>query len=141
MKFHWGHGITIFVGSFMIMIIYFVVSSFGHKSELVAVDYYQQEVNYQQQIEKKANALNWEVAIKQTSQGLEITFPKAVNQGNIHFFRPSNKELDFEVPIQLNDQYEQVVDLIEVKTGLWKIKFEWEKDGKHFFYEKSIVLS
>lgn len=140
MKFHWGHGISIFVVAFMTMILYFLISSFSHTTDLVATDYYQQEVNYQEQINKEKNARHLKIDMIIKSEGLHIQFPEAIDEGVIQFFRPSDQQLDFDKPLKLTSEHLQLVDLQDITSGLWRIKLEWKQAGKAHFYEQSIVV-
>ncbi len=140
MKFNWGHGIVIFSAAFMSMILYFVISSVSYDSELVSEDYYEQEIAYQDRIDKKRNASEEKINISQNVAGLQIVFPSSVDKGIVRFFRPSNKELDFQKEIQLDSNFQQQISLDNTKPGLWRIKLDWQKGDKDFYYEESIVI-
>ncbi|MFT5617904.1 MAG: hypothetical protein ACI85I_001130 [Arenicella sp.] len=140
MKFNWGHGITLFSALFMSMILYFVISSVNYDSELVSEDYYENEINYQTRIDKERNASKEKINISQEATGLQIVFLNSVDKGTVQFFRPSNKELDFQKPIQLNSNFQQQIGLENTKPGLWRIKLDWQKGGKDFYYEESVVI-
>lgn len=139
MKFNWGHGITIAITSFMVMILYFVFDSFNHKSELVADDYYAQEVAYQKKIDKINNSKDLAIAAKYTTEGLMITYPKSDLSGTIHFFRPSDVNLDFVLDIQSDTSGLQVIDASKLKSGFWRIKAEWSDKGIEYFSETSVI--
>jgi hypothetical protein len=140
MKFNWGHGIVVFSGAFMTMILYFVISSMSYDSELVSDDYYEQEVDYQTRIDQKKNANEQKIQISQGAEGLQIIFPNSVDNGKVYFFRPSDKKLDFDKDIQLDTNFEQQINLEKTQAGLWRIKLDWQKGDKDFYYEESIVI-
>ncbi|MGB0525752.1 MAG: FixH family protein [Flammeovirgaceae bacterium] len=139
MKFHWGHGITLVIVSFMAMILYFVFDSFNYQSELVAPDYYAKEVAYQEQIEKMKNAQHVQLETKYTKAGLLIEYPQNAIQGKLHFFRPSDKNLDFEVVINPDSLGTQLIDPTQLAMGFWRIKAEWKHQDKSFYSETSFV--
>ena len=56
MKFTIGHAITIVFISFTVYILSFVYRSFTNEVDLVAEDYYAQEIAYQDRIDHIANA-------------------------------------------------------------------------------------
>ena len=88
MKFNWGTGIVVTIIAFIAFIMYFVITmstdnTYSH--DLVTDKYYQEELNYQQEIdaEKNANRLKEKVTIEKNSKGLQINFPKYFNPKSI----------------------------------------------------------
>ncbi len=146
MKFNWGHGIALFYIVFATMMIVFVVKSTFHDHSLVVENYYEEDLNYQQHYEKLANSkqLENDVTIKH-DPGLEnitLRFPKEKGNiaGTIYFYRPSDKTKDFEVKINLDQNFEQFLPVSELSPGLWKLKVDWQAGGKPFYKEKTLVL-
>ena len=83
MKFNWGTGIAIAIVGFISFIMYFVITmstdnTYSH--DLVTDKYYQQELEYQKQIDAEKNASNLENNIKiiPTKEGLQIQFPEEI---------------------------------------------------------------
>lgn len=147
MKFNWGTGIVLAFIGFMAFIMYFVLSmTFNKKYEhdLVTDDYYQQELEFQNDIDKENNAktlsenINW----KKTEKGLIIAFPEnlLINSisGKVFLYRPSDKQLDFETPISLSDHNLLIPDK-RLLDGRWNIKVDWQYKGKKYLYKKEIV--
>lgn len=152
-KFNWGTGIFLFYSAFVVFMLSLVVMSMQQKIELVTENYYTEGVDFQSQINQQSNvaALTEKPTIKQLENGnVEIKFPTAENSeskiaGKIAFFRPSNKDLDFTVPIQLQATNNQIITQ-KIEQGLWKVKMSWtEKDktgnDKKFFQETTLVAS
>jgi len=139
MKFNWGHGIAIVIGAFMIMILYFLFNSFTYKQELVSDDYYAKEVAYQQEIDKRENTQGLPIEAEFTEKGLVLTFPHSTAKGKLHFFRPSNLDLDFELEINADSNSQQIILPEKFKSGLWKLKADWKDKGKAYFHEQSFV--
>lgn len=139
MKFNWGHGIALAIGAFMAMILFFVYDSFNHKTALVATDYYAQEVNYQQKIDKIKNAEEFKLITRFTSEGLVIQLPRADVKGKIQLFRPSDANLDFEVKIATDTLGKQLIGVDALKAGFWRAKVEWTDRGKVFYSETSFI--
>ena len=52
---NWGNSIILTFVLFASFVIYLVVQTFRASTDLVAEDYYAQEINYQQKIEQRAN--------------------------------------------------------------------------------------
>ena len=79
-KISWPTGIIIAMSAFVIFILSFVykatfMSQYDH--HLVSDDYYKDEMNYQQEIDKlnKSATLNEDITITKVAEGLLITFP------------------------------------------------------------------
>lgn len=147
MKFNWGTGIVLAFIGFMAFIIYFVIKANTDKKydhDLVIEDYYNQELEFQNEINKQNNAntlienLRWE----KTDEGLIIVFPDNLQTNNItgkvFLYRPSDKQLDFEMPISLSDHNLLIPDK-RLLDGRWNIKVDWQYNGKLYMYKKEIV--
>lgn len=147
MKFNWGTGIVLAFIGFMAFIMYFVIKANTDKKydhDLVIEDYYNQELEFQNDINKQNNAntlienLGWE----KTDEGLIIIFPDNLQTNNItgkvFLYRPSDKQLDFELPISLSDHNLLIPDN-RLLDGRWNIKVDWQYNGKSYMYKKEIV--
>ena len=143
MKINWGTGIVIgfvlFIGFIMFMVVTMLTDkNFNH--DLVTPDYYNQELKYQEEIdaEKNAQKLSENVSIRNSKEGITISFPKDLKfsniKGNVSFYRPSNKKLDFDIPIVLSSDKLLIPDnrLVE---GRWDIKVNWTYQGVHYLYK------
>ena len=147
MKFNWGTGIVIAIVSFMAFILYFVVMMSTTKSashDLVTEEYYQQELNYQNEINAYNNAKEKSktLLIKKTTKGISILFPKNLElqniKGTVSFYRPSNKKLDFDVEISLTDPLLLIPDT-KLLDGRWDIKVWWQYQGKPYLQKEKIT--
>lgn len=145
MKFTWGHGVTIAFILFMVYILSFVYRSFVNEVDLVAEDYYAQEIAYQDRIDDIANAKHLEddIHVRQTSEGVEIAFPEEelidAGSGTIQFFRPSDEELDIQVPLQLYEARQQL-PLQLFHKGRYKVNIAWKSNGEGRYITKEVVL-
>ncbi len=147
MKINWGTGIVIAFVLFISFIMYFVINMNLNKKynhDLVTEDYYQEELLHQNEIDKVDNAkeLKENVSWKKTDNGILISFPKDLDfkniTGKVLLYRPSNKKLDFEIPISLSDNY-LLIPKTELLDGRWNIKVDWKYDGELYLYKESIV--
>ncbi|MGB1042970.1 MAG: FixH family protein [Tenacibaculum sp.] len=147
MKLNWGTGIVIAIIGFMSFIMYFVITMSTGKSynhDLVSDKYYQKELAYQETIDatKNAKALKENIRIEKSSEGIKIYFPKAFNPkeitGKVFLYRPSNKQLDFEIPISLSNTY-LLVPENRLLGGRWNITVSWKAKNTAYFYENELV--
>lgn len=148
MKINWGTGIVIGMITFIAFIVTLGTKMMGSKVDLVASDYYEQGIEFEEHMQQveAANALNQPVAIEvnySTSQ-IEVKMPQEFAQqsieGNIIFFRPSDKTKDFSVALKPNDQLQQNVPLEKLAKGNWKVQMQWKANGKAYYCEKDVVI-
>lgn len=146
MKLNWGTGIVIAFIAFIGFILFFVVRmSTDHRADhdLVTEGYYKAELAYQKEIdaEKNAQAFSAQISINRTPKGLLIVFPKEMvtqeSQGIVSLYRPSNKHLDFDLPLSLSNSHLLIPDK-RLLDGRWDIKISWQHQGKDYLHKESI---
>jgi len=142
----WPAGIIIAITSFVIFILSFVykvtfLPEYDH--HLVSEDYYKDELNYQQEIDKqnKGIELKENITLVKTSKGLSINFPSEFDPtkitGTISFQRLSNGKIDFEFPIQLETSNFIVKDE-NLVAGRWDVKIVWFVNDTEYLYKEKI---
>ncbi len=140
MKFNFGTGIAIAIGVFMVFILQYVIRvqmDSKYDNQLVTEDYYQQEqeVDGKREREIAALKLNDKVVIKTNNRGVEITFPKDLDfqniSGKIFLYRPSNQDLDFDIPISLSSS-NLLIPNTNLVDGRWDIAVEWEYNNRSY---------
>lgn len=146
MKINWGTGIVLAFIGFISFIMYFIITmnvNNKYDHDLVSEDYYADELKYQGDIDKLKNAKNLEenISIKRTAEGLKIQFPADANfkdiTGKVFLYRPSNKQLDFEISISLSNSNLLIPDK-RLVDGRWNIKVDWQYNGKSYLFKESI---
>ncbi len=146
-KLTWPAGIVISIGSFIIFILYFVIKASifpEYNHHLVSDEYYKEELNYQQEIDKLTNAsvLEENVYVEKTIEGLVIHFPSNLEPskiaGTIVFKRLSNNKIDFKIPIQLNS-HQYLINDSDLVAGKWNIKIEWSINETTYLFKEQIM--
>ena len=149
MKINWGTGIVIAFALFMTFILYFVFkvqSDSKYDNELVVDEYYKHDVHFGDEMVRIQNAhdLVKKPIITNTSEGITIVFPDTFVpkdiKGNVSLYRPSNKKLDFEVPISLSNST-LLIPKKSLVGGQWDINMEWQYDGKSYLTKETIYLN
>lgn len=146
-KISWPAGIVIAIVSFMIFILSFVykvtfMPEYDH--HLVSEDYYKDELNYQQEIDKqnKGIELKENITIKKVATGLLISFPAEFDaskiSGTVSFQRLSNDKIDFSFPIELTTSNLIIKDE-NLVDGRWDIKIEWSVNNIAYLYKEKIM--
>ncbi len=116
--------------------------------ELVTDNYYSKEASYQREIDKRNRAENLKESIvfnlEQSENRLEINFPDGVNKrqikGRIYIYRPSDRSLDFNIPVSASDNLKQIIPLDSFKKGLWRIRINWSMENENFLSEYKFTL-
>ncbi|WP_299059995.1 FixH family protein [uncultured Polaribacter sp.] len=146
MKINWGTGIVIAIVFFISFILYFVITmstDTSYKHDLVTEKYYQKELQFQDEInaEKNAFALKEKVTIQRVEEGLKITFPTEFSpkeiKGKVFLYRPSNKQLDFEIPISITNTYLLVPEK-RLLDGRWNINVAFKYNDKEYLVKTEI---
>ena len=147
MKWNWGKGIVVAMACFMGFILYMVITMStddNYSHDLVTEEYYAKEMAYQTEIDAETNARNLvgEISGKRTPEGWLLTFPtsisKSTNKGKVFLYRPSNQQLDFEVPLVISGSNLLIPDK-QLIDGRWNIIIEWTDGIEEYMYKKSIV--
>jgi len=146
-KISWPAGIIISLVAFIVFILSYVykvtfLPEYDH--HLVSEEYYKDELNYQQEIDKMNNGaeLKNNVSIETVEDGMLILFPSEFEfskiTGVISFKRMSNGTIDFQRPIELNSHNYLISDDILVK-GRWDVKIEWSVNNKTYLFKKKLI--
>ena len=132
-KLNWGVGIVITIACFIGFIMFFVIKMSTDKKydhDLVTEEYYKQELAYQDQIDAQQNSarLAKNIQVEVTAEGIQIMFPseKQNIKGEVSLYRPSNKKLDLEIPISLENQ-QMLIPAEKLVEGKYKLSINWKK--------------
>lgn len=144
-KFSWGTGILIGIIIFITLTVTMTVIFMTQDVNLVTDKYYENSLQYQDEIDKQNRTLelNQDVAINYNGELISISFPsdyfnKDIS-GEILFYRPSDPKLDFVLPIQLVDG-SQIIPVKRLEKGFWRIKLNWTMVGNGYYNERAITI-
>ena len=146
-KINWGTGLVIGMLLFMGFIMYLVVSmlssdKFNH--DLVVEEYYKQELvlNEKLQARTNLNLLSKPITGKAVANGWLLEFPEEMNdpniKGTVFLYRPSNKHLDFELPLKISES-NLLIPENRLLDGRWNIIVSWKQGEDDFLYEQKIM--
>ena len=148
-KIGWGTSIVIAFALFISFIMYFVItvqSDSKYDNELVVEEYYKKDALYGQDYVKMQNAadLVLKPQLIQKADSIEIKFPASMVskdiQGKVSFYRPSNKKLDFQVPISLSKP-SLLIPKMNLVGGRWDIFIDWEYQSKSYKLKETIYIN
>ena len=142
----WPVGLVLFFIVFAGYIAGFVVFASAQKMDLVREDYYDQEIRFQQQIDRVQRSIpvlaKAGIDYDNAAGAINVRLPIAGQgvDGTINFYRPSDANLDADVKLNLDAQGHQTVSVRPLRVGLWKVRVQWKSAGQDYYFEKSIVI-
>lgn len=144
---NWGTKIVMLYVAFISMILLMVFKTTGQHIELVADDYYEQELQYEKKITalKNAKELLKPITVEKKGKGITIYFPQEMeasnSTGTITFFRPSAINLDLSFPLQVDSNSQQIIASDKLKRGLYKLSIDWSMNNKQYRFEEEIIMN
>ncbi|HEY4650915.1 MAG TPA: FixH family protein [Pontibacter sp.] len=143
----WPYMIVLAMVLFMGYIAMFVYKAMNQDVDLVSKDYYQQEVQYQQQIDKVRRTqalgdvmLNYNADQHAILLQLPATYAGKSLTGTITLFRPSDDTMDKQLPLQLGRDQSQLLETADLQSGLWKVRVDFSDGEATYYTEKTIQL-
>ena len=141
---NWGVRITLSFIVFAGIIFTMVFISMNQRVNLVAEDYYKQEIEYEDQIDRirNTNSLSSkpEIQMDVGSKQVIIKFPEELKgrlkDGHVLLFRPSDSRLDKRFQLDLDDSGIQKISMKGQIGGLWKAKLYWQDYDLEYYDEK-----
>lgn len=142
---NWSHKLILSFLLFISFIGFMTFKMICTNVDLVNEGYYEDEIAYQQTIERLKNGSIYEaqLVLKEKNGSFLLQFPKSLasgTSGNIRFFRPSDKRLDFNIPIQIDDLGEMKLPTQKILPGFWRLKISFLSGGKSFQIDKELTL-
>jgi hypothetical protein len=126
----------------------FVAYCNRHPADLVAADYYEQEVRYQGQIDRlqhaqqagQAASVSYDPASKCIRLVLPPNSSPAHAAGTIQLYRPSAIKMDRQVNLATDAQGLQSIDAAGLAAGLWKVRVSWTVAQQDYFIDQKLVI-
>ena len=144
----WGNKILVSFIVFVGILFTMVYVSVNTEFNLVEENYYEQELAYEDQIQRIKNhdRLDEKPVFKLDRRNLKaaLNFPPAVadalKEGTVHFYRSSTAKFDktFELRLDENGQFQ--IDVSQFPIGAWKIKLNWNDSEKEYYKEIDFVI-
>jgi hypothetical protein len=142
----WPLGIILTFVIFISGTIGLVVMAFSQKVDLVSEDYYEQEIKFQNRLDRLGHTqhLGATVAYEAAAKQILIRLPdsqagQAVT-GRIQLYRPSAAGLDRELALNPDQTGAQSLDAGSLRPGLWKVRITWNVGKQEYFLDQQIVV-
>lgn len=131
----WGKSIVLVFVGFAIFIGVLVTVCVKQQVNLVSKNYYQEELNYQQQIDELNNAARLESKPIITVVQKRILI-SGVQQGKLELLRPSDSRFDASFVLDSVKTF----DLSKYPSGRYNASLRWEMNGKKYLIQEAIIL-
>jgi hypothetical protein len=141
---NWGKWIAVSFVLFAVFIGVLVTVCIRQNINLVATDYYKQELDYQNQIDRNKNAQ--ELAVKPQiviiNNVLQVSFRNFnnVKSGELRLFRPSDQSHDVTFELKPTTDTLQIFDLQAKLKGMYKAQLKWSMNNKDYYLEETVYL-
>lgn len=143
----WPYAIIVCLVLFMGYIASFVYRAMNQDVNLVSKNYYEQEIKYQDQIEKvrRTQALG-DVMVSYNEQEATIllqmpaTYKEKSLSGTITLFRPSDDKMDKQFQLQMGRDQSQLLEVQDLESGIWKVRVSFSDGEEDYYSEKTVQL-
>jgi hypothetical protein len=141
---NWGKSIVLAFILFTIFIGTLVVVCMRQDISLVSKNYYQEELQFQQHINKLTNTehLSSKPNIQVIPNALKISYPNFENITNasLTLFCPANAAHDKQFTFEKNEKDTYIISADNISTGMYKARFYWIENDKEYFIEEIIHI-
>jgi hypothetical protein len=142
---NWGNRIALVITLFVAGILFMVFKAGTFNTDLVATDYYEQELQYQKVIDagERADNLSSQVKVNQLSNQLEILLPEEMQgktvSADIWLYCVADKSKDRRKKMQTNDG-KLFIELLPANKGAYEIKLDWESEKVSYYFKEKLKL-
>lgn len=143
---NWGWKLAIVYTTFVVAVMTFVFKARSEKIDLVAQDYYVQELRFKERMEaaSNANAYYSSISVKRKGDVIWIQLPQeqvnSITEAHVHFYCPSDADKDVELQLQLDENALATVPVSLLKEGNYLAKLSWLADDKNHYIEKKVTI-
>jgi hypothetical protein len=142
---YWPYGIIVAFLIFCSFMIGFAVYSTNNKTELLADDYYDQGIRYQEVIDGMARMkqLNQGELLSMVSDSITIALPNALisaDSGSLRFYKPDSEALDFSKELVALEGGKWQLAKAEFSPGPWQVVVEVYREGELYYHEQRMVI-
>ena len=144
----WPIAISAYFALFITFIISFITFAARQPSELIGSDYYDQEIRYQQQIDRlsRTAAIHADLGVTYDTKNQCFNLKMPASQAKSELttkawlYRPSNAHLDRELKVERSVDGAVRLDAKDLASGFWKLRFAWSVGTNEYFAEEPVVI-
>lgn len=141
---HSGNILLIGFGGMLVMMSVLVYLAMKQDVSMVSKNYYEQELVYQQKLDAISNTGLYDSGFTITTKGdvLLLQVPpalsRALNEGSIHFYCPSNDKMDYREALSANESGLYRINKTMLKGNGYVVKITLNTGGKDYYKELKI---
>ena len=139
---NWGRGIIIGMGLFMTFITVLVVILMSKNVDLESEDYYQREINYEQELTaiRNANQQDHRISVGLSGEYVVVLVPDSVNFTNVSVYlrRPNNSNDD--QFFKLNNSKNLLIPVSKLHKGKYGIEISYYVGDKPCLQKENLTL-
>lgn len=141
----WPWAITGVFMVFCTFMVIFAIYAKSNKIELVAPNYYEREIKYQETIDQENQYITWnnKFKIQQNAEELILQLETPISDfiiGDVVFYKPNNKASDRKYPIVLDNAGRMSISKADLEKGNAQIEIDFEYAGKLMRYATTIQV-
>lgn len=148
LRFHWGVGVALLYTVFALATVGFAIFAVANPAALVSTDYYGEANRHDRRIEATANgrAADADLVMTADEAGRPVAMLRVPpdhhrhSSGTVTWYRPSDASFDRTLPLDIDAQGVQRIALGGVPAGHWRVKVEWNVDGRPFYLERAVMV-
>lgn len=143
---NWGKGTALALIAFAGLMTWFVIMASRNPEPLVTEQYYEQELKYQDRIERRSRALalSAEVDIRAADGGLRLRFPEEMKgapiDGRLTLMRPNDPAADRVLDVRIDTSGTFLVQGADLAPGRYNAVLDWSAKGITYCTEDRIVV-
>ncbi|MGA9116062.1 MAG: FixH family protein [Bacteroidota bacterium] len=146
MKNRWAQGLVVVLVLFLAGTALLVYLAARERVDLVTENYYEKGLAYQGRMdaESRTRRLPARVGVRWTGAGAEVVFPQGTRpdpgKGELGFYRPSDRNMDFAIPLGPDSLGVQRVRTPALVSGYWRVRITWFRDGLEYTHEERLMV-
>jgi len=146
MRLNWGNKLILVFLAFGGMISFMVYRCMQTPVDLVAREYYKDELSYQQVIDarQRADRLSGKVDLRQEGAHLALCMPKEMEHvgltGSIQLYCPSDAGKDRRFILHVDDEGRQYIGMDQVRPGRYTVRVQWQGGGDQYYAEETLII-
>lgn len=140
LRLHWGTGLAIAMGAFILMMMVFLALSIVKDKEVPVRHAYEKGLKHEEILEAKRNtmALAQPPTLAVTDRGVRVIIPTTeTGDAKVQFVRPNSNALDFQVELKVQDT---LIPLSMFRRGLWQARLSWTSGTKPYIFDQTLTL-
>jgi nitrogen fixation protein FixH len=142
----WGTGVLIAFGLFGAGLAVMIWIALSNPTDLVSDDYYQRGLRHEGRIQSARRADAGDpVTMTGATGSVTIAIPAGARTGDVSgtvtLYRPSDRSMDFNLPLSLDSTGVMRIESTRLYPGLWTVQVEWTAYGVEYYEESKLVLN